>query len=132
MTPYPVNPEGFRMPRTLLPPDGHEPPAGRFTANAYPTVDGQAVLDFVRGEYVPRPQPQALQQSSYPQLYVPAAATCFAIVQYDPAATVIVRRIIGMFGDVGRADRFAREDRRHLYDIVPATAVIATQHHDTP
>jgi hypothetical protein len=124
------------MPSTLVTPGPEEPRAGRFTATAHRDLDDQAVLDFLRGEYTGRPQPTLLpplsRQPSSPQSYMPAAVTCFAIVQYDPTAGVIVRRVIGLFGDVDSAESFARDDRRHLYDIVPATAVIATPVHGTP
>jgi hypothetical protein len=32
--------------------------------------------------------------------------------------------VVGLFGDVGCAETYARNGGYHLYDIVPATAVI--------
>jgi len=57
-------------------------------------------------------------------LYLPAASHCYAIVQYDPASARLVRRVVGLFGDAESAETYARDGGYHLYDIVPATAVI--------
>jgi len=58
-------------------------------------------------------------------VYLPAASHCYAIVQYDVASARLVRRVVGLFGDVSCAETYAREGGYHLYDIVPATAVIS-------
>jgi len=57
-------------------------------------------------------------------VYLPAASHCFAIVQYDAASARLVRRVVGLFGDVSCAESYARLCGYHLYDIVPATAVV--------
>jgi hypothetical protein len=53
------------------------------------------------------------------------ASSCFAVVQYDAAAVRLVRRVVGMFGDPRDAERYGQENGYSLYDVVPATAVVA-------
>jgi len=57
-------------------------------------------------------------------VYFPAASHCYAIVQYDAASAHLVRRVVGLFSDADCADSYARDGGYHLYDVVPATAVI--------
>src|SRR5215475_10872478 len=59
-------------------------------------------------------------------VYLSAVSHCYAIVQYDPASARLVRRVVGLFGDAEGAETYARDGGFHLYDIVPATAVIPT------
>jgi hypothetical protein len=74
---------------------------------------------------MPEPQASDAEPASHDRLvYLPAASHCYAIVQYDPASARLVRRVVGLFGDVGRAEAYARDGGYHLYDIVPATAVV--------
>jgi len=71
------------------------------------------------------PQANNAELASHDRLvYLPAASHCYAIVQYDPASARLVRRVVGLFRDVGCAETYARDGGYHLYDIVPATAVI--------
>jgi len=58
--------------------------------------------------------------------YIPVASYCYAIVQYDAASARVVRRVVGLFGDVDCAETYARDAGYHLYDLLTATAVIAT------
>ena len=58
--------------------------------------------------------------------YLPLACACYAIVQYSPTTASVVRRIVGMFGDVPSAKQYAVENGYQRYDVVPATTVIAT------
>jgi hypothetical protein len=101
-----------------------------------------AVLDFRRGEYatdrgsgpavqpgaasaVPAPGPADSDQTGqYRLVYMPAASHCYAIVQYDVASARLVRRVVGLFGDVACAEDYAHRGGYTLYDVVPATAVI--------
>jgi hypothetical protein len=126
------------MPRTLMPTPEDPRPDGRALP---PDAETRAVLDFRRGAYaisrgsVPSIQPDtALARPEQPELadcdptrrqlvYVPAASHCYAIVQYDVASARLVRRVVGLFGDVTGAENYARLSGYHLYDIVPATAV---------
>jgi len=100
------------MPRTLMPtPDDAEPERRPSIASVH--------LDLVS--------------------YLPLASACYAIVQYSPATarTVVdggrslhqelsVRRIIGLFADIPSARHYAMQNNYQSYDVVPATAVIAT------
>jgi len=125
-TPEDPQPPPSARPRDRLPPDGLLDP------------EGQTVLDFLRREYAAaptvepdaslhpaQPEPTGREPTSHDRLvYLPAASHCYAIVQYDPASARLVRRVVGLFGDVGCAETYARDGGYHLYDIVPATAVI--------
>jgi hypothetical protein len=124
------------MPRTLMPtPEEGDPPDRRATpAKANPDLEDQALLDFLRGDYAPgatingagRSAPTDGPVSDDGVLsYLPVASSCFAVVQYDPTTARLVRRVIGMFGDVQDAERYGMENGYRLYDVVPATAVIA-------
>ena len=140
------------MPRTLMPtPDDPQPrpsarPDDRTPPDDLLDPEGQAVLDFLRGEYASAARGSAptIQPGTTPSqpaqveppvknaeptghdrlVYLPAASHCYAIVQYDPASARLVRRVVALFGDVGCAEDYARGAGYHLYDIVPATAVI--------
>jgi hypothetical protein len=71
--------------------------------------------------------------------YLPVASACYAIVQYSPATanTVVdsgcslhrepsILRVVGMFADIPSARHYAMQNNYKSYDVVPATAVIAT------
>jgi hypothetical protein len=123
------------MPRTLLPPDDPDPGA---SSNRHLTLDDQATLDFLRGDYrlaadatAPRgphrTKPHAESDDAGPPavvIYLPGVAACYAIVQYDVASARIVRRVVGLFGGAGEAEGYAQDNGYCLYDVVPATAVI--------
>jgi hypothetical protein len=125
------------MTRTLLPaPDDPDP---RHAAQAGPvTVYEQALLGFLVGRrprvadtgpgQVSRSEPaeDAPADRHERLLYLPAITCCYAIVQYDAASARLVRRITGLFGDAECAETYARDGGYHLYDVVPATAVIPT------
>jgi hypothetical protein len=124
------------MPRTLMPtPEEGDPPGARAPATNLDLED-KAVLDFLRGEYAPtaaingagRSAPSdglALAADDSLLSYLPVASSCFALIQYDPTTARLVRRVIGMFGDIQDAERYGLENGYRLYDLVPATAVIA-------
>jgi hypothetical protein len=120
-----------------------EPPASASPEDRPPPDDlldleGRAVLDFLRGEYAAArgPTPTIQPEQVEPQgkdaeptrhdslIYLPAASHCYAIVQYDTASARVVRRVVGLFGDADCAETYARLVGYHLYDVVPATAVI--------
>jgi hypothetical protein len=131
------------MPRTLMPtPEDPRPDVQALRVADPLDPEAQAVLDFLRGEYVaargsaptnqpgaapPRPaqpEPADCEPTRHDSLvYLPAASHCYAIVQYDASARV-VRRVVGLFGDADCAETYARDGGYHLYDVVPATAVI--------
>jgi hypothetical protein len=128
------------MPRTLMPtPDDAEPDRRPSVGSTYLDVEERALLDFLRGDYgAGMGEPVTLitstrsEASSRPTKaadevlsYLPVASYCYAIVQYDPTTARLVRRIVGMFGDVPSAEQYAIENGYQLYDVVPATAVIA-------
>jgi hypothetical protein len=134
------------MPRPLVPasddprPSGHGPLIGSEL-----DPEAQAVLDFLRGEQrslvrgpasgvdagnsLDHPEPAAPawqdDESRDRPLYLPVASCRYAIIQYDVASALIVRRVVGLFGDVDGAENYARDSGYHLYDVVPATAVTA-------
>ncbi len=135
------------MPRTLIPtPDDPRPDVRAVLAGAQLDPEADVVLDFLRGEYASvargsgsssqpgttprRPgQPEPPDEYSEPTrhnslIYLPAASHCYAIVQYDAASARVVRRVVGLFGDVGCAEDYARLSGYSAYDVVPATAVI--------
>jgi len=114
------------------PEDGDPPDATTPTANL--DLEDKAVLDFLRGEYAPaaaingasRSEPSDSPATDNDVLsYLPVATSCFALVQYDTTTARLVRRVIGMFGDVQDAEHYGMENGYRLYDVVPATAVIA-------
>jgi hypothetical protein len=123
------------MPRTLLPPEDPDPGA---STKSHLTLDDQATLDFLRGDYllaaeatVPRgphrtkPRGESDDASaSAVVIYLPGVAACYAIVQYDMASARVVRRVVGLFGGAGEAEGYAQDNGYYLYDVVPATAVI--------
>ena len=82
------------MPRNLMPTPEDPRPAGR---------------DLIRHDRL---------------VFLPAASHCYAIVRYDTASARLVRRVVGLFGDVGCAETYARDNGYHLYDVVPATAIV--------
>jgi hypothetical protein len=129
--------EEAAMTRTLLPPNDSELGAG--AVNAHVALEDQAVLDFLRGDYSPAltataaiDRPHETEQSGDGRvpgsgaevIYLPAATCCYAIVQYDGASASVVRRVVGLFGDVTAAEGYAHDNSFRLYDVVPATAVI--------
>jgi hypothetical protein len=80
------------------------------------------------------PQPGVPEEDAEPAehdhlIYLPLATWCYAIVQYDVASPRVVRRIVGLFGDVECAETYARDSGYHLYDVVPATAVVPITPH---
>ncbi len=106
-------------------------------------LEGPAVLDFLRGQQAlaghgsAQSQGTAAGQPERPALpgdceparhgdlvYLPTATTCYAIVLYDVASARVVRRVSGLFGDADCAEDYARASGYHLYDVVPATAVV--------
>ena len=124
-------------------PDDPGPAAPCSPAEAQLALEEPAVLDFLRGEYtaargsaptVPpgpaplrpaQPEPTDREPTSQDRLvYLPAASHCYAIVLNDTASARLVRRLVGLFGDVTCAEDYARQCGYHLYDVVPATAVI--------
>jgi hypothetical protein len=125
------------MTRIVLPaPDGPDP---RHAAQAAPvTGHEQALRGFLVGRHprvadtgpgrVGRSEPaeDAPADGHERLLYLPAITCCFAIVQYDAASARLVRRITGLFGDADCAETYARASGYHLYDVVPATAVMPT------
>jgi hypothetical protein len=71
--------------------------------------------------------------------YLPVASACYAIVQYSPATASavveggcslrqepLIRRVVGLFADIPSARQYAMQNYYQSYDVVPATAVIAT------
>jgi hypothetical protein len=127
------------MVRSLLPPDGPDRDPTSLT-HTHLGLEDQAVLDFLRGDYAPiaeaapadaphrthRLVAQPAQQGTAEVIYLPAAACRYAIVQYHPTSVRVVRRVIGLFGDAGQAEGYARGNGYHRYDVVPATAVLPT------
>ena len=124
-------------------PDDPGPAAPCSPAEAQLALEEPAVLDFLHGEYtaargsaptVPpgpaplrpaQPEPTDREPTSQDRLvYLPAASHCYAIVLNDTASARLVRRVVGLFGDVTCAEDYARQCGYHLYDVVPATAVI--------
>jgi hypothetical protein len=124
------------MPRTLMPtPEDPHPVAASSPADAQLDPEAEAVLDFLHEELAPRGTSRTLEPPVSERddraptrhdrlVYLPAASHCYAIIQYDPASARLVRRVVGLFSDVGCAEAYARDGGYHLYDVVPATAVI--------
>jgi hypothetical protein len=107
------------MRRTLLPPDDHELRVGALSAMSRLSLSEQVTPDFVRAGSAGQQQHTGAEV-----IYLPAAAYCYAIVQYDPTSIRVIRRVVGLFGDVGEAEGYAKDNRSYPYDVVPATAVI--------
>jgi len=131
------------MPRTLMPtPDDPEPSGPARLSPTRLDLDDHALLDLLRSDCAPvaaavpvasspadRPHPTELitgdGSGDEALTYLPVASSCFAVVQYDPTTARLVRRVVGIFGDVQDAERYGMENGYRLYDVVPATAVIA-------
>jgi hypothetical protein len=116
-------------------PEDPHPVAASSPADARLDPEPEAVLDFLRGQLLPsgtsRPlePPVSERDDGAPTrhdrlVYLPAASHCYAIVAYDAASARVVRRVVGLFSDADSADSYARGGGYHLYDVVPATAVI--------
>ena len=89
----------------------------------------RAVLDFLRGDYSRgrREASSPAGSAGVPAAgYLPAAAVSFAVVTYEFGVSVpVVRRVTGMFDDALAAESYAMRQNWTLYDVVPATTVIA-------
>jgi len=115
-------------------PDDGDPPDAATPAPNFDLED-KALLDFLRGDYAPAAAINGAARSAPPSdspaidggvlSYLPVASACYALVQYDVGTARLVRRVIGMFGDVQDAEHYGMENGYRLYDVVPATAVIA-------
>jgi hypothetical protein len=114
------------MPRTLLPPGS---PNRDTTSPASGHVEDRAVLDFLRGEYLPvgAHRPQRTDPAPAPPVagalaYCADIRPAYAIVQYDGASRV--HWAFGMFGDALSAEQYAIDADLTRYDVVSATPVV--------
>ena len=126
-------------------PDDPQPNGQTRPSPTRPDLDDQALLDFLRGDYAPagasasppsvtplRRTPPTSEEGRRSDAngdaglsYLPVASSCFAVIQYDATTARLVRRVVGMFGDPHDAERYGQENGYRLYDVVPATSVIA-------
>jgi hypothetical protein len=131
------------MPRTLMPtPDDPEPSGPPRLSRTRLDLGDLALLDVLRSDCAPVapavPVASSPADLAHPTelitrdgpgdealTYLPVASSCFAVIQYDPTTARLVRRVVGMFGDVQDAERYGMENGYRLYDVVPAIAVIA-------
>jgi hypothetical protein len=65
---------------------------------------------FLRDGYPGRDDNAALR-------YLAVASACYAVVQYDKDTARLVRRVVGLFGDVPSAELYAIENGYRLYDL---------------
>jgi hypothetical protein len=112
----------------------HAPPRNRLTRNAalpsarHWDVDDRAVLDFLRGDYIPAAgsRPQRSEAPTVPPLsglpgYCANTEPAYAIVEYD--RTSRVHWVVGPFGDALSAEHWAIDAGLARYDVVSATPI---------